>query len=134
MRKGQLVRISQKKAFTKANGGERVYPIATYYQDDRKQVPGYSKYTEDEIEKFLKQRHVTQMGSYNFERKSFVSNRLFYNPLKPNKVYICVRARVQVTIPNQSKSPQSGYCLLLDSVTGDLIYAERCYLEVIDDC
>lgn len=130
MKKGQLVRINVAKSFTKEFGGERKHPITTSYQNSLLEVPGFSKYSPEEWAQIQKiappNSPVMISGKHNVKK----NRKYYYNPLKVNKLYVCIRSRTKFAEDGIAKT---GFCLLLDTALGVLIYARREYLEVVDD-
>lgn len=127
MRKGQLVKVNIANSFTKDSGGTRQRPILGQIQDKLREVPGFSKYNHDEKEKIQELQSLPTLTGSSKNRKNYC----YYNPLKVDKLYVCIRSRTKFEEDGVAKT---GFCLLLDTSKGELIYVRREYLEVVDDC
>lgn len=129
MRKGQLVKVNIANSFTKDAGGARQRPILGQIQDKLREVPGFSKYNHDEKEKIQALQPLHNLPPLTGLSKNR-QNYCYYNPLKVDKLYVCIRSRTKFEEDGVAKT---GFCLLLDTRKGDLIYVRREYLEVVND-
>jgi len=125
MKKGDLVRLSPKKCFSKHNDGGLEYPASNSYHDDRGEFAAYRPTTREEREAWYDSPDSKGMTSGGDTKLPPTSTQVL---LHRDGIYTVLRARCAPYM-NYRKKP--GMAQVLDTVTGENCFVRRDRLEVV---
>jgi hypothetical protein len=124
--KGALVMVNELACFTTENGGARPSPLSNWHNDERRQIEGWYKMTEEEQQDWRAENtRAIKAGEKDWHDSGgepwlCPSEGTTY--LKAGKIYQILRARCCPTI-YYHKRP--GCMLVLDTESGKRVYVKR---------
>jgi len=122
--KGKLVRINVAKCFTKANGGQLIYPFENYKADKGGFIHGVRTMSQDDFDKLAMSKGLDTSGEPKLTPTCHPVR------LYRDRVYPVLRARCA---PNFYHRRTPGMMLVLDTVDGHEVYIKRDLMEAVDE-
>lgn len=124
MFKGDLVKLNVKTCFTKANGGDREYPITTWHNDANGLIYGVRKITSQELDEWHASGHGRGLDDAG---ETILAPSTVSVAIDRNDIFVLIRKRCAPVI-NYTTCP--GYAEILSTKTNVLCFVKRELLEL----